>query len=105
MKRVVLIIDSIVAVVAVGVGGFFYYKSINEDKNNPKELFTSYYDDLKNKDYKKMYEYLTEKSKSSINEADFIARNKNIYEGIEATNMEVSIIQVNKISGKKTQIK
>lgn len=48
-----------------------------------------------------MYEYLTEKSKSSINEADFIARNKNIYEGIEATNMEVSIIQVNKISGKK----
>lgn len=105
MKRVVLIIASIVAVVAVGVGGFFYYKSINEDKNNPKELFISYYDDLKNKDYKKMYEYLTEKSKSSINEADFIARNKNIYEGIEATNMEVSIIQVNKISGKKTQIK
>ena len=50
MKRVVLIIASIV-VVAVGVGGFFYYKSINEDKNNPKELFISYYDDLKNKDY------------------------------------------------------
>lgn len=43
-----------------------------------------------------MYKMLTNESKDKISEEVFIARNKNIYEGIEAENIKISNITVNK---------
>lgn len=122
MKKVVLIVVIILAIAGCTVGGYFYYQSITESNNNPREIFTSYFEDLKNKDYEKMYTYLTEDSKNMIkqylsndNEENksederileyFVNRNKNIYEGIGASDIEVSITQVNELTNEKTQIK
>ena len=51
-----------------------------------------------------MYDYLTEESKSTISKEDFVNRNKNIYNGIEASDIKVDINQVNEINNDKTQI-
>ena len=51
-----------------------------------------------------MYEYLTNESKKLISKEDFISRNKNIYEGIEASDIKISVTKVNKINNDKTQI-
>ena len=43
---------------------------------------------------------LTELSKKQINQEDFIKRNKNIYEGIDAYNIKIDISQLKKESDK-----
>ena len=52
------------------------------------QTFASYINDKK---YEDMYSLLSSKSKANISEEDFIKRNKNIYEGIEAENFSVDI--------------
>lgn len=123
MKKIVLIICMILLVAAGATWGYFYFNSKQEKNNDPTDVFTSYYDALKNKNYEEMYSYLTENSKNEIkNELIsqitsqekskdelalqyFISRNKNIYEGIGANDLEVSIIQVNELNNEKTQIR
>ena len=50
-----------------------------------------------------MYSKISEESKNTTTKEDFIARNKNIYEGIEASNLSISIVQVTE-KGNKAQI-
>lgn len=42
--------------------------------------------------YKQMYELLDEQSKAYVDQETFIERNQNIYEGIEAADIKVSIL-------------
>lgn len=122
MKKVILIIVIIIIIATAGATfGYFYYNSKQEKNNDPTEVLISYYEDLKNKNYENMYSYLSRNSKDIIKteliqkddsktEDDlakdyFVARNKNIYEGIEASNIEVSILQVTELNSEKTQIK
>lgn len=121
MKKVILIVF-IILVVAIGATyGYFYYNGTQERNNDPKEVFTNYFEALKNKNYEKMYSYLSEESKDTIKnelikeensknkdelaKEYFINRNKNIYEGIQANNFEIEITQVNEVNSEKTQIK
>ena len=46
--------------------------------------------------FENMYEMLSDESKEKITKEEFILRNKNIYEGIEARNIKISNITVNK---------
>ncbi|SHK23351.1 penicillin-binding protein [Anaerocolumna jejuensis DSM 15929] len=57
----------------------------------PEELLTEYIRLLNRHEYKKMYSLLQDDSKNAITEADFILRNQNIYEGIEARNIHAEI--------------
>lgn len=121
MKKIILIVF-ILAIIVTGVTfGYFYYSDKKERNNDPSEVLTNYYEALKDKNYEKMYSYLSEKSKETIKteliqknsfesadelaEKYFVSRNKNIYEGIEADNIEISISQVNELNTDKTQIK
>ena len=56
----------------------------------PEDTLRSYFSMLNDGDYSGMYGLLTDSAKESINEEDFISRNQNIYEGIEAANIEIT---------------
>lgn len=104
LQKTIIIIFVIILVVGLSIGGYFIYQYNKSSKNNPRDLFLEYFSDLSNKEYEKMYTYLTDESKSAISKEDFVARNKNIYNGIEASNIQVEINQVNEINSDKTQI-
>ncbi len=71
-------------------------------KNAPKpeEVLNSYIDNLNSKNYEAIYELLSNSSKSTYSKEDFITRNENIHEGIEAFNIKVSEINVEKQNNK-----
>ena len=77
---VLLLIDGIVA----------WYIISNLDKNKPDEVFYAYIECLKNQDYEGMYSLISDSTMQRVDKDTFLARNKNIYEGIEATNIEIS---------------
>ena len=89
-KKIIIIVISIILILAISVGiGITIYFN-NKPKNKPEDVlqtFASYND----KKYEDMYSLLSSKSKANISEEDFIKRNKNIYEGIEAENFSVDI--------------
>ncbi len=92
LKIVIGIIILVVVIVAVGV----WFLISNLDKNKPEEVFNAYIVFLQNKDYDSMYTLVSNSSKERFDKETFIARNKNIYEGIEATNIEISNVVYNK---------
>ena len=121
MKKIILVVFILIVIAAGTIFGYFYYNDKKERNNDPSEVLTNYYEALKNKNYEKMYSYLSEDSKEMIknelvtkenNESGnnpaydyFLKRNKRIYEGIESDNIEISISQVNELNSDKTQIK
>ena len=93
-KKVVIIVVVVLIILAI-CGGIAWYIISNMDKNTPDEVFNSYISYLENKDYEGMYSLLSQSTKSRTDKDTYIARNKNIFEGIEATNIEVSALNVN----------
>lgn len=71
--------------------------------HTPEKKWNEYVVLLQNKEYDKMYDLLDSTAQAKISREDFVARNKNIYEGIEAENIEISINSVSK-SGNDTII-
>lgn len=104
VQKTIIIIFAVILALGLGVGIYFGYTYSISSKNDPNELWQAYVKDLCDKNYEKLYEYLTEESKQAISKEDFVARNKNIYEGIEARDIQINISQVNKINNDKTQI-
>ena len=100
-KKVVIIVAVLVILLVIGAVGFFMW--YNSTKINPEDTLVAYIDALKAKDYETMYSKISEESKNTTTKEDFIARNKNIYEGIEASNLSISIAQVTE-EGNKAQI-
>lgn len=104
LQKTIIIILVVILIMGLIIGGFFLYQNKTFSKNDPNEVLLKYVEALSNKNYEKMYEYLTNESKKLISKEDFISRNKNIYEGIEASNIKISVTKVNKINNDKTQI-
>ena len=60
MKKIILIVF-IILLIAIGTTcGYFYYIGLQEKNNDPKEVLTSYFEALKNKNYEEMYLYISE---------------------------------------------
>ena len=87
-KKALIIVIIILILLAIG-GGIAWYIISNMDQNKPDEVISAYFEYLKNADYEGMYSLLSESTKSRVDHDTYIARNKNIYEGIEATNIEI----------------
>ena len=87
-KKALIIVIIILILLAIG-GGVAWYILSNMDQNKPDEVISEYFEYLKNADYEGMYSLLSESTKSRVDQDTYIARNKNIYEGIEATNIEI----------------
>ncbi len=94
--KIVLVVIALVIVVAI-IAGYLY---LTKSKDNPEEIFKQYISKINEEKYEEMYEMLDEESKQQISKEDFISRNKNIYNGIDMSNMTIDINQIEK-SGKK----
>lgn len=99
MKKAIIIISVVLAVVLIvsgAIGIVIYQKNKKEEEDKPEEVLEEYISLISNKEYEKMYELLDSESKEKISQEDFITRNKNIYEGIEANNINVELKEVAK---------
>ena len=102
-KKIVIGINIAIIIVALaGVGVAVYI--LNQNKTNPEEIWKSYISKINEQKYEEMYQMLSETSKQQISQEDFITRNKNIYEGIEMSDMEVQITGVEEEDSKTSKI-
>lgn len=92
-KKIGIVVGIIIIVLLIA-GGVAWYIISNMDQNQPDEVLNQYIAYLKNNDYEGMYTLLSESTKARVDKDTYIERNKNIYEGIEATNIEISNISV-----------
>ena len=91
-KKVVIGIVAVI-VIAIIIAGVAIFM-LSNPKTKPEDIWQQYISNINEQKYEEMYEMLSETSKSQISQEDFIARNKNIYEGIDMTNMQVEITNV-----------
>ncbi|MCD8028513.1 MAG: penicillin-binding transpeptidase domain-containing protein [Erysipelotrichaceae bacterium] len=81
------IIISIIAVVIV-IGFILFFFVFNSDNN--ESTLNEFYSYIEQQDYESMYT-LIDDSNIEYSEDEFVTRNTNIYEGIEASNIEVEV--------------
>ena len=94
MKKKVIISIMIVIILTAVIAGVFFYLNYTSEK--PENILNNYVSLINEKNYEAMYDQITEESKQNISREDFIARNKNIYEGIDATDLKLEIKEVTK---------
>lgn len=99
-KKVIISIMIVIILIAVIAGVFFY---LNYTSEKPENILNNYVSLINEKNYEAMYDQITDESKQNISKDDFIARNKNIYEGIDATDLRLEIKEVTK-EGNTTRI-
>lgn len=100
-KKTVIIAIVIILSIAVIVGAIFI---INKKAPKPEEALSTYISLLNEQKYEEMYSMISEYSKSQISQEDFIKRNKNIYEGIDAYDIKITPSKTTK-DGKTYSIK
>lgn len=88
-KKGLLIGTCAVLAAALCVGGFLLYKVKFEEKR--EDVLQEYFGYIEKGSYDKMYALLDEATQNTLNEEEFITRNQNIYEGIEAQNIKLDI--------------
>lgn len=81
-----LIFGAVVAAVVVGIVIFFMMSGDSKEK-----VLKEYYTKLSEQKYEDMYTYISDESKEKYSQDDFIKRNQNIYEGIEAKDIEINV--------------
>ena len=87
----------ILIIILIAIGGYLYLKN---KQDNPEQVLNDYVAKINEEKYDEMYEMISEESKQKITQEDFVNRNENIYQGIDMTNMEIEISQIEK-SGKQ----
>lgn len=95
MKKIVVGIIVAIVVIAICITAFVI-TSNNKNEEKAKELLSSFIADINEKNYEEMYEKISEESKSQITKENFITRNQNIYEGIDAVNLKIEITDIQK---------
>ena len=101
MKKKIIIISVIVCISILAVGGFLIYSS---KTTKPENILNEYISKINEAKYNEMYEMISDRSKGQITEEDFVKRNKNIYEGIDMSNLKIDIKNIEKESSKKYAI-
>ena len=97
-KKVVIgIIIAVILVIAIIVGIVI----MNMPKEKPEEVLNTYFSYINDQNYEAMYEELSNSSKESISQEDFITRNQNIYEGIDSSNIKINVKEVTNEEDKK----
>lgn len=88
------VLIGIIVIILVIVGIVTGIVIANMPKEKPEEVLNKYFSAINEKKYEEMYTYLTTSSQNSISQEDFITRNKNIYEGIDSSNIKIEIKEV-----------
>ena len=74
---------------------------MNMPKEKLEEVLNTYISYINEQNYEAMYEKLSNSSKESISQEDFITRNQNIYEGIDSSNIKINVKEVTNEDNKK----
>lgn len=91
-KTIIWIIVAIIIIATIlGTVATFV---LSKNKNKPEDIWQKYIACINEQKYEEMYSMLTEDSKAKISQDDFISRNKNIYDGIDMTDMQIKISSV-----------
>ena len=99
MKNKKFIRGIIVAIILVIIAIVTAVVLINNNAVKPEDIFNLYISKINDKKYDEMYSLISESSKTEISQEDFVNRNKNIYEGIDAYDIKVTISEVTKEKG------
>ncbi len=94
-KTIIIVSVVIILLVIVGIIAFVILSN-KKDEENAKQTFTEYIGLINDDKYEELYNYLTTEAKGKITEEDFLARNQNIYEGIDAENIKLEIQSLEK---------
>ncbi|MBE5993817.1 MAG: penicillin-binding transpeptidase domain-containing protein [Paenibacillaceae bacterium] len=97
LRRFVFSAVCTLLILIIGLAGGIFFLRLESKKNQlkkPDVLFSDYVSNLQKADYESMYGMLDGQSQLNISQEDFIARNKKIYEGIEAENIKADITGV-----------
>lgn len=87
------ILPIILIVVVGGICSFLFLKKTN---HNPEDTLNQYMSYIMNRNYEGMYELISEEAKKTVEKDTYLARNKNIYEGIEISDLKTNVIKTNK---------
>lgn len=98
-KIVIGIVLTIIVIVLAVAGGVIAYR-MTRDTSKPEDVLIKYVGYVNEQNYEEMYKLLTNDSKEQISKEDFISRNKNIYEGIDMTDMKIEITNVTEENSK-----
>lgn len=98
-KIVIGIVVTIIVIVLAVAGGVIAYR-MTRDTSKPEDVLIKYVGYVNEQNYEEMYKLLTNDSKEQISQEDFISRNKNIYEGIDMTDMKIEITNVTEENSK-----
>lgn len=95
--RLIQVTAIIIGIIVICV--LFLGKEMFEKKSYhkmPDELLDQYMSFIEKRDYEKMYDMIAEKESGNVTKDYFVKRNSDIYEGIEASNVAVDIIEFDK---------
>ena len=100
-KKALIITLLIILIIAIAIVGGIIYS--NTPKENAQQVLAKYISLINEKKYEELYSILSTEFKNNISEDDFVTRNKNIYEGIDAVNIKVQVQNEEK-QGKTSKI-
>ena len=92
-KIIIGTIVIIVVIIAILLTAIFIK---NKDTEKPEDILSAYVSLINEQKYDEMYSQISEESKSEISQEDFIKRNKNIYEGIDAYDIKITVSETKK---------
>ena len=92
-KIIIGTIVIIVVIIAILLTAIFIK---NKDTEKPEDILSAYVSLINEQKYDEMYSRISEESKSEISQEDFIKRNKNIYEGIDAYDIKITVSETKK---------
>ena len=92
-KIIIGTIVIIVVIIAILLTAIFIK---NKDTEKPEDILSAYVSLINEQKYDEMYSQISEESKSEISQEDFVKRNKNIYEGIDAYDIKITVSETKK---------
>lgn len=95
-KTIIITLIIAIIIVCAIVGAVMY---VNSKKEKPEETLSKYISLINEQKYEEMYNMLSKESQEQISQEDFIKRNKNIYEGIDAYNIKIETSETIKEKG------
>ena len=89
-KKILLLAGGgILVLAAAAVGGVLLYQNVFSGSR--EEVLKEYMACIEECRYEDMYDFLDSSSQEAVSQEDFVTRNQNIYEGIEASDIQLDI--------------
>ena len=104
MKKKTIIWIIVAIVVIATIIGSIATVVLTRRANKPENVWQQYVAYINEQNYDEMYNMITEDSKAQISKDDFVTRNKNIYDGIDMTDMQIQITSVEKENNNTSKI-